>query len=173
MRSVLLIVLVVMLMAPAIAAGQSRLVLELQVNDSAYNVYESSGHSYVAAYLAGVLVGLAGGAGTTSLVAGPGYHVLGFDQQLGDRVFLGFSQGDWQAIESRIEDIESGDFLDHVSPTFGFGLGTWHPLKVAMSYSGIDIDGAVGLSKGVYKLVIENKGQSGGRPVVDIRGTGG
>ena len=165
--AVLAVLLVVFL--PNIVAAQSNLVLELRINNTDHTVYESPEHSFIASYLAGLLVGLVGGSGSTLTGSGTGYHMIGFEQALGEPVFLAFSQGDWQAIDERMGDIERGEFLDYVSPSFAFGLGTWHPLKVALSYTGIDIEGGLAVSKGIYKLVIENKGQSGGRPLVNVR----
>ena len=187
MREVLLGILA-LLVLPQLAVAQSNLVLELQVNNTINDVHipgsgesASSGlggltlfttppHFFIASYAGGLLMGMAGGSGTSlSTEGGSGYHRLGFEQSLGEPVLLAFTQGDWQAIEERVSDIESGDFMDYVSPSFGYGLGTYHPLKVALYYQGIDIDGALRASKGLFKLVIENKGQSGGRPIVNIR----
>jgi hypothetical protein len=117
-------------------------------------------------------VGLAGGSGQGLITeSGAGYHVVGFEQDLGEPVMLVLSQGDWEAIDSRIGDIEDGEFMDYVSPSFSFGLGTYHPLMVALGYSGIDLEGGLTMSRGIYKLVIENKGQNYGRPVVEVRGS--
>ncbi|MCK4714750.1 MAG: hypothetical protein KAT35_04190 [Candidatus Aenigmarchaeota archaeon] len=158
------------LLVPGMAAAQSDLVLELQVNDTSHTLYESAEHSYVASFLSGMLIGLAGAGGTHYTQTGTSYNTLGFERELGEPVFLVFSQGDWQVIENRMDDIESGDFMDYVSPSFGFGLGSYHPLKVVLSYAGIDLDGGIAMSRGIYKLVIENKGESGGRTLVEIRG---
>ncbi len=164
----LLAVMALMAVTQGVAA-QSNLVLELRINNTDHTVYDSPEHSFIASYLAGLLVGLAAGSGSTLEGSGTGYHMIGFEQGLGEPVFLAFSQGGWQVIDERMGDIEGGDFLDHVSPSFAFGLGTWHPLKVALGYSGIDIEGGLAVSKGIYKLVIGNKGQSSGRPLVEVR----
>jgi hypothetical protein len=179
--------MLLVLMVPA-AAAQTTLSLKLMVNNTDNDVYVpgtgeiqsselgaetfyyNTPHYYIASYLSGLLVALAGGSGNSlSTEGGPDYHVIGFSQELGEPVFLGFTQGGWEDIEGRTTDLESGDFLDYVSPSFAFGLGDYHPLKVALTYTGIDIRGALSASKGIYKLVIENKGQQGGRPVVEIR----
>ena len=164
----LLVVMALMVAMQGVAA-QSNMVLELRINNTSHAVYDSPEHSFIASYLAGLFVGLAAGSGSTLDGSGTGYHTIGFEQSLGKPVFLAFSQGGWQAIDGRMGEIEGGEFLDHVSPSFAFGLGTWHPLKVALGYTGIDIEGGLAVSKGIYKLVIENKGQSGGMPLVEIR----
>jgi len=152
------------------AAAQSSLVLELRMNDTSHALYESPEHSYVASYLSGMLAGLAGAEGTCHAQTGPGHNTLIFEQDLGEPVLMAFTQGEWQDMEKRMADIESGKFMEYVSPSFGFGLGSYHPLKVVLGYTGIDLDGVVSMSRGFYKLVIENKGESGGRTLVEIRG---
>jgi hypothetical protein len=164
----ILVVMILMAVAQGVSA-QSDLVLELRINNTSHAVYDSSGHSFIASYLTGLLVGLAAGSGSTLTGGGAGYHMIGFEQALGEPVFLAFSQGDWRVIDNMMVDIDAGDFLDYISPSFAFGLGTRHPLKVALGYSGIDIEGGLAVSRGIYKLVIENMGQSGGRPLVEIR----
>jgi hypothetical protein len=171
MQRMLLIALVAaaLLSMQGMASAQSSLVLELRINDTGHSIYNSTEHSFIASYLAGLLVGLAGGSGSQYSQGGTGYHIIGFGQALGEPVCLAFIQGDWQAIDRRMGDIESGRFMDYVSPSFAFGLGSYHPLKVALRYTGIDIEGSLAISKGIYKLVIENRGQSGGRPLVNVR----
>lgn len=181
--------LLVLLMVPQMAAAQSSLSLKLTLNNTNHNVYvpgagemASSGlgpetiygsppHYYIASYLSGLLIAMASGEGqflSTGSVSGN--HTIGFEQGLGKPVFLAFTRGDWQTIDGMAGDMESGEFLRYVSPSFAFGLGTYHPLKVALRYTGIDIGGSLGASRGIYKLVIENKGQSAGRPLVEITG---
>jgi hypothetical protein len=181
-----------MLVSAQAADAQSSLVLRLRINNTNHMVYvpgvgemDSGGmgsgtsysspeHFYLASYMAGLMVGLAGGSGQGLYTeSGAGWHVIGFEQALGEPVYLAFSQGGWQVIDERMVDIESGEFMDYVSPSFAFGLGTYHPLKVALSYTGIDIEGGLALSRGIYKLVIENRGQSSGRPLVEVRNVGG
>lgn len=188
MRKGLVLGILALVVLPQVVSAQSSLVLRLRVNNTDHTVYvpgvgeigsgtlgsgtsySNPEHFYLASYLAGLLVGFAGGTGQNLYTeSGPDYHIIGFEQDLGEPVYLAFSQGDWKIIDNRIGDIEEGDFMDYVSPSFAFGLGTYHPLKVALRYSGIDLDGAFTVSKGVFKLVIENMGISGGRPLVNIR----
>lgn len=158
----LILAMAVLLSMQATASAQSELVLELRVNNTEHSVYNSAEHPFIASYLAGLLVGLAGGSGSQYVQEGTDWHVIGFERSLDEPVYLAFTQGDWQAIDQRMGDIESGDFMDYVSPSFAFGLGSYHPLTVALRYTGIDIEGGLTISKGIYKLVIENRGSSGG-----------
>lgn len=181
-----------LILLPQAAAAQPNLVLKLRVNNTAHTVYVpgigemDSGsmgsetiyydpeHFYLASYLAGLLVAFSGEGGESLYTeSGVGWHMIGFEQELGEPVYLAFTSGDWQTVDDRMGDIESGDFMDYVSPSFAFGLGSYHPLKVALRYSGIDIDGGLSISKGFFKLVVENMGESGGRPLVMIRNVGG
>jgi hypothetical protein len=179
----------ILLFLPFGVQAQSTLSLRLNLNDTSHDVYvpgqgespssslgslavyTSPPHYYVASYLSGLLVSLAAGQGQAiTTESGSSSHTIGLDQDLGEPVFLAFTQGDWHAIDSRTSDMESGSFLDAVSPSFSYGLGTYNPLTVILAYSGIDIDGSLRASKGIYKLVIENKGNSGGRPLVEVTG---
>lgn len=192
MRKTLLapvLLIALLLVLPGLASAQSTLSMRLTLNNASHDVYvpgqgetpsaslggfasyPDPDHFFVASYLSGLLVSLASGTGqAVTTEGGTGVHTIGFDQALGDPVLIAFTQGDWQAVDSRAADMESGDFLDAVSPSFSFGLGTYHPLKVALQYSGIDIDGSLSRTKGLFKLVIENKGQRSGRPIVEITG---
>ena len=190
MRNGLFLAFLAMMIIPNAAVAQSSLVLELRVNNTDHMVYvPGSGeaaasdlgsrtvfsnpeHYFIASYLSGLLTGMAGESGQGLVTeGGSGYHVIGFEQDLGEHVLLAFTQGNWETMDNRVTDIEEGKFMGYVSPSFAFGLGSYHPLKVALRYAGIDIDGSLSLSRGIYKLVIENKGQSGGRPLVEIGGS--
>lgn len=170
------------------AAAQSELTVELVINNTSHDVYipetgevasstlgtfttYNPSTYWITSYLSGLVVGLAGETGQDLSTEGAGgTHTIGFSQVIGERVFLAFTEGDEEIVEGRMTDIEGGDFLNTVSPSFAYGLGSYHPLMVILTYSGIDIDGSLSASKGIYKLVIENKGQSGGVPVVSITG---
>ncbi len=187
MRLFLAIVAGILLTAQS-AAGQSELVLELRVNQSSQTVhvpglgdadasdlgertsYSSPESLFIASFLGNSLMGLAAQAGSGLVTeGGDGWHSIGISSDMGEPAYLAFTRGGWEDIQKRMPDIEGGEFLDYVSPAFGFGLGKYHPLEVTLRYSGIDLEGALGMSRGIFKLVIENKGQSGGRPLVEVR----
>lgn len=126
---------------------------------------------YLASYSGGFLNGLAAKNGE-SLKAGNGSdsHFIQLEQNLtGSRIFLAVTNGTWSAIDNRISLIETGKFLFQVSPSFAFPLGGLYPIRLLLKYTNIDIAGDLILGKGQTRLVIENKGLSGGKPVVEIR----
>jgi hypothetical protein len=67
--------------------------------------------------------------------------------------------------------IESGEFFRRITPSFAFGLGTEYVIRLILHYPGVDIEGGLEFSKGIYRLIIENKGMSGEKPLVEIGGT--
>jgi hypothetical protein len=133
--------------------------------------YTNPAHFYLASYQGGFLNGLAAKSGQRlSLGSDSDSHFLEVEQNLSNsRIFLTSTQGDWHAMDSRISLIEAGKFLSQVSPSFAFPLGGLYPLRLLLKYPNIDIAGDLILGKGQYRLVIENKGLSGGKPVVEIR----
>jgi len=134
------------------------------------NSYPSPPHFYMASYSAGFLNGLAAKSGQGLLAgSGSGSHFIEIEQNLtNSRVFLTATSGDWHAIDNRISLIETGKFLSQVSPSFAFPLGGLYPVRLLLKYSNIDLEGGLSLGKGQHRLVIENKGISGGKPVVQI-----
>jgi hypothetical protein len=133
--------------------------------------YPSPPHFYLASYSGGFLNGLAARNGQ-SLAAGNGSdsHFLQLEQNLtNSRIYLAAAPGDWHAIDNRISLIEAGKFLSQISPSFAFPLGGLYPIRLLLKYPNIDIAGDLVLGKGQSRLIIENKGLSGGKPVVEIR----
>ncbi len=99
-----------------------------------------------------------------------GSHYLTVSQALeGSNTFLVFSKGNQNTIENRLPLLKEGSFLEYATPTFGFGLSNTQLIKMALSYTSIDIEGLDILSSGLHSLVIEKKGTEGGKPVVDVR----
>lgn len=87
----------------------------------------------------------------------------------GARAFLIFSKGDQQTIANRMPLITAGKFLRYISPSFAFGLGVTHPLKLLAHYDNIDIEGFLLLERGYHRIIIENNGTVSGRPQIIIR----
>ena len=141
-----------------------------QSSDGISGEYTSPPHFYLASYSGGFLNGLAAKSGQRLAVgSGSDYHFLKIDQDLtNSRVFLTSTQGDWSAIDNRISLIETGKFLSQVSPSFAFPLGGLYPVTLLLKYQNIDLAGDLVLGKGQHRLVIENKGLSSGKPVVEI-----
>ncbi len=96
------------------------------------------------------------------------HHILVEQDMENSRAFLAFTLGSWRVIESRMALIEAGRFLTNILPSFSYGLGNRHSLDLALGYDDIDLQGRLMLRKGTHKVVIENNGTSGGKPVVVI-----
>jgi hypothetical protein len=132
--------------------------------------YSSPPHFYLASYSGGFLNGLAARNGQNLVVgSGADSHYLQIEQNLtNSRIYLTATQGDWHAIDNRIFLIETGRFLSQISPSFAFPLDGLYPIMLLLKYQNIDLAGDLSLGKGQHRLVIENKGLSGGKPVVEI-----
>ena len=87
----------------------------------------------------------------------------------GSRAFFVFTKGDWTTIENRMALILGGTFFQHISPSFAFGLGILHPLKLLLHYDTIDLEGWLSLERGYHKIIIENNGTVSGKPQIIIR----
>jgi len=133
--------------------------------------YPNPPHFYLASYSGGFLNGLAAKSGQNLVVGSDSNsHFLEIEQELNSsRIFLTATQGDWHAIDSRISLMEAGRFLSQISPSFAFSLGGLYPIRLLLKYPNIDLAGDFSIAKGQHRLVIENKGVSGGKPVVEIR----
>jgi hypothetical protein len=188
MQKSLLISLLVAFSFTLPSACAHTLIVRLNINNTQNTVYipgmgeQASGYlggetsypvisPYLASYYGGFLNGLAAKNGE-SLKAGngSGSHFIQLEQNLtNSRIFLAAAPGDWHAMDNRISLIETGKFLSQVSPSFTFPLGGLYPVRLLLKYPSIDIQGDLILGKGQTRLVIENKGLSGGKPVVEIR----
>ncbi len=85
---------------------------------------------------------------------------LSLDAQ-NSRVLLVFTEGSHQNIENRVWLLESMGFLNHPSPTFGFGLGLYHDLRMLLSCQNLDIVRDFSLGTGVQSLIIEHNETTG------------
>jgi hypothetical protein len=184
----ILVFLLLLVMVPG-AAAQSSLHVDVVVNQTANDVYvpgdgviPSAGIPdvtyvpspfFIASYSSGFVAGLASMSGDyVRTDGGTGNHTIGIVQPLANsRVLLAFTEGDWQTIGNRMDLIENGEFFRRITPSFAFGLGTEYVIRMILHYPGIDIEGGLEFSKGIYRLIIENKGMSGGKPLVEIGGT--
>ena len=135
--------------------------------------YSNPTHFYLASYLKDVVTGLVFDAQiprTISVGGSGGSHYLATEQDMeNSQVFMVFTLGDWRSLENRIDMIESGRFLSSILPSFSYGLGNKYALELALSYADIDLQGRLRLQKGSQKIMIENNGTAGGRPIVVIR----
>jgi hypothetical protein len=131
-------------------------------------------HYYLASYLNNVVSGLVFSAQIPRNIevgsnASANTHYLALEQDMEkSRVFLVFTLGNWREIETRMAMIEAGRFMTNIMPSFSYGLGNKYSLDLALGYADIDLQGRLRLLKGSHKIVLENNGTSGGKPVVVI-----
>jgi hypothetical protein len=180
--------LVSLLLAVPGVLAQSSLHVDVVINQTSNEVYVPESGSipsggipdmtydpdpfFIASYGSGLVTGLTAMSGDyVRTDGGTGNHTIGIVQPLSrSMILLSFTEGDWQTVDNRMELIESGEFFRRITPSFAFGMGTEYMISMILHYPGIDIEGGLEFSKGIYRLIIENKGMSGGKPLVDIGG---
>lgn len=135
--------------------------------------YATPDSFYVASYRNNILKGLVFNgdlAYSIGFTSGSNYHYINLSQDLSNsRVFLTFSRGDWNNIENRMETINRGEFLQKISPTFGYSLGLKYKNQIILTYSDIDIQGNLILGKGLHTVSIESNRTSSGKKIVVSR----
>ena len=83
----------------------------------------------------------------------PQNHTLVLNQTItNSNAFLVFSQGNWETVQNRMLQIETGSFLKAISPTFGYGLGTEHPIKILLKVPEADLDSSLIIRRGNHEL---------------------
>ena len=88
-------------------------------------------------------------------------HALTLSQDLDSAAgLLAFTVGSGTFIHNRMPDIESGRFFYYPVPTFGYGLGFIHPIKIMLSYSNINLAGDFTINSGYHQLVVEKTASS-------------
>ncbi|MFQ5647789.1 MAG: hypothetical protein ACE5FW_00995, partial [Candidatus Aenigmatarchaeota archaeon] len=85
--------------------------------------------------------------------------------------FVVFSEGDQAAIENRMPLIEGHEFLKKISPSFAYGLGLLHPIKVLLE-SAIDLQNDLILHEGLHEVLFEYNQSPAGDPAVAFSRTG-
>jgi hypothetical protein len=135
------------------------------------NTYTSPAHYYLASYLNGVLYGLIFSISTPvsiSVENSSGNHSLTLSQDIeNSNVFLVFSRGSWKEVEKRISSVEKGNFLQEVSPTFGFGTGLYRTVMLLLSYTTLDIQNERIIQKGRHRIVADYINYTT-KPVIDV-----
>ncbi|MBN2101662.1 MAG: hypothetical protein JW716_02205 [Candidatus Aenigmarchaeota archaeon] len=91
---------------------------------------------------------------------GASYYTMTMNQSFNrSMVYAVFSRGDYRRFDSVIDYIEKGVFMDKPEPSFGFGLGKLHDIKMYITYDTIDLIGnRMALSKGEKMLMVSNNG---------------
>jgi len=125
--------------------------------------YSSLARSYIASYMNSVLKALVfverDFVSLSTARSGADMHSIGLDMKLdGAHALLAFTRGDWNSVENRIREIESGKFFSYASPTFGFGLGNIYAIKLLLDYTDIQIAGNLMLQSGRQGLTFAYNG---------------
>ena len=88
-------------------------------------------------------------------------HSIAISQALdGSKSMLAFTSGDWEAVDNRIESIESGGFMNAITPSFAHGLGVNYMIKILVNYADIDMVNELILSGGSQGIEFSNTGVS-------------
>ncbi len=96
-------------------------------------------------------------------------HSLTISQELtNSKSFLVFTSGDWHTIDNRISLIESGEFLNKISPSFAHGLGISYVIKILLSYADIDVMNDLILQKGLHGIELRNTGIAGRKTMLNV-----
>ncbi len=173
--SVLVSLVVLLLLINNInAAASHTLQVKLKINNTVNNVYipgtghwdynnatyTNPKHFYLASYVNDTVMALVfsfqnplslrvNKSGTS--------HYLTINQNLtNSKSFLVFTKGDQTTIENRIGLIEAGTFLLNIAPSFAYGLGLYHPIKILLTYTDIDVQTSLILQTGYHELEFES-----------------
>ena len=139
------------------------------------SVYMTPNDFYMASYISNVLsaiVSISESSISTFTEKDASTYALGLNNGFSNSgVLLALTKGNWINIDKRMQLIESQEFLSQISPTFAFGLGNAHPLKIVIEYSNLDINRTQKIGRGYNRIIVEKKGTYQNKAVIDIRRT--
>jgi hypothetical protein len=136
--------------------------------------YTSPEHFYLASYLGDVLIANVyyyQSPASVFVEKTANTYTLGTNMNLSNSIaLLVFTQGNsWRVIDNRMELIGKGRFMEELLPSFSFGLGEKQSIGAMVGFSSIDITSkGMILEPGYYRLMVENKGEAGGKDLVAI-----
>ena len=126
--------------------------------------YTSPDHWYIASYLnnaLNALVFVRESPNALMVNRTSSEHSIAISQALdGSKSMLAFTSGDWEAVDNRIESIESGGFMNAITPSFAHGLGVNYMIKILVNYADIDMVNELILSGGSQGIEFSNTGVS-------------
>lgn len=121
--------------------------------------YANRSHYYLSSYINNMLTGLVFSHQKPLSIftdGGGGTYMLGNDLEFpNSMVFLLFSKGNWRAVNNRMGMIEKGNFLSYPEPSFSFGLGRKHRIKMLLKYEDMNMlggDRSVGRGKNTFSI---------------------
>jgi len=132
--------------------------------------YTGLEHWYAASYYGNMVAALvADGANEINASNTSKTHTIAMEQNLtGSMMYLAVTKGNWETIDKRISLIDSGDFMLSIAPSFGFGLGLYHPIMMVLNCTDIDLQGDLIIRYGLYRIEIESQ-KTGSQKAVYIR----
>jgi len=58
-------------------------------------------------------------------------------------------------IDNRLSIIKNGNFFTQIAPSFAYGLGLYHPLKMVLNCSMVDIQNSLVINPGKHDILLE------------------
>ncbi len=134
--------------------------------------YSHPTHSYIASYSSSNLLSALIALDSTYIKASTQgtNHMLEMNQNITDYYIITFTNGDWRKIDDMISIIETGDFMQEISPSFAYGLGLKYPIKMVLNCSGIDVQSNLILNPGTHEILLDynQTDPTTNRPVMSI-----
>ncbi|MBN2043140.1 MAG: LamG domain-containing protein [Candidatus Aenigmarchaeota archaeon] len=96
---------------------------------------------------------------------------MGIDQNLPfSGIMLVFTEGGNEAISKRMDIIERGTFMDNMEPSFSYGLGEKHEIKVSLYQNEVDmIANTTVMGSGSYMIEMTHQGLVNGKPGITVK----
>ncbi len=96
---------------------------------------------------------------------------MGIDQNLPfSGIMLVFTEGGTDTIIKRMDMIEKGTFMGNLEPSFSYGLGEKHNLKVSLYQKDVDlIANKTVIGSGSYNIEMTHQGLVNGEPGITVR----
>lgn len=94
---------------------------------------------------------------------------ISFNTSIGSNVYLVYTKGHIDTIDSKIQYIRSGEFEEMPNPSFGFPISKKKQISISLEYETIDLIGKETFGAGFHDLIIENYGVNGNQYILDIK----
>jgi len=131
----------------------------------------TSPYFYLASWSGDAVTGLVSSSGIRLFTSNTtSSHRLGLEvyETPRKKILLPLTRGTWREIDNRMGLIHAGAFLDSIKPTFGFGLGWLHPIKIILEPASFDLISSLILQKGRQGLTVSYNGTVGTTPTIVI-----
>lgn len=141
------------------------------VSDLSDTTWSSPPHYYMASYLNNIIYGIVFAYGDPEYISfskTSSSHSMSVKGGKTSSIFISFTRGDWRVIEEKIGLIGSYEFLNKISPSFGYGLGVMRIIKILIKLQDISILNEIILNPGTHEISIEYPYAVGGKPAIYI-----